>query len=73
MVGHRLHVKYTEAQLTRMFEKADVNGDRLVDLNEFILMQATRNASWLNSELNKWTATTTIHESVITSASRALI
>ena len=45
MVGHRLHVKYTEAQLTRMFEKADVNGDRLVDLNEFILMQAIRNAS----------------------------
>ena len=43
MVGHRLHIKYTEAQLMRMFEKADVNGDRLLDLNEFILMQAIRN------------------------------
>ena len=40
LVGSRLHKQYTEEQLQRMFRKADLNNDRLIDLNEFIKMQA---------------------------------
>lgn len=39
LVGERVGSTYHEADMLRMFKKVDVNGDRLVDLNEFLLMQ----------------------------------
>ena len=35
----QLDKSYTEGQLRRMFRKADTNGDQLLDLNEFLLLQ----------------------------------
>ena len=36
LVGERVGATYKEAQMQRMFSKADLNGDRLLDLNEFL-------------------------------------
>jgi len=41
LVGERVNARYREPELLRMFNKADVNGDKLIDLNEFLLMQVT--------------------------------
>ena len=39
LVGGRVNATYHEPQLLRMFEKVDLNGDHLIDLNEFLFMQ----------------------------------
>ena len=39
VIGERLQTVYHEADLLRMFRKSDVNGDKLIDLNEFLHMQ----------------------------------
>ena len=41
LVGERIGATYLESDMLRMFKKVDVNGDRLIDLNEFLLMQIT--------------------------------
>ena len=37
-----LPAHYTERELRHMFRKADLNGDELIDLNEFVHMQWRR-------------------------------
>lgn len=41
LIGARVNATYKEADLLRMFEKVDLNQDRLIDLNEFLWMQIT--------------------------------
>lgn len=36
VVGSRVGAVYHQTQLVRMFDKADLNGDKLLDLNEFL-------------------------------------
>mmetsp|Transcript_54163 Transcript_54163/g.89892 ORF Transcript_54163/g.89892 Transcript_54163/m.89892 type:complete len:436 (-) Transcript_54163:478-1785(-) len=38
LVGSQLHKHYTEQELRRMFNKADVNSDKAIDLNELLLL-----------------------------------
>ena len=50
LVGERVNAPYTEAQLLRMFRKADLNDDHLIDLNEFLWLQTPANGgSWAGS------------------------
>ena len=39
LVGGRVNATYLEPNMLRMFKKVDVNNDKLIDLNEFLLMQ----------------------------------
>ena len=41
LIGARVNATYKEADLLRMFEKVDLNQDRLIDPNEFLWMQIT--------------------------------
>ena len=45
LVGTRVAATYHEPQLLRMFRKVDLNDDKLIDLNEFLLMQLAPNAA----------------------------
>ena len=42
LVGGRVQADYHEENMLRMFKKVDINADRLIDLNEFLLMQTSK-------------------------------
>jgi hypothetical protein len=41
LVGERVNATYREPELLRMFNRVDLNQDKLIDLNEFLWMQIT--------------------------------
>ena len=45
LVGERVHATYHQGDMLRMFKKVDVNDDKLIDLNEFLLMQLAPTAA----------------------------
>ena len=45
LVGERVHATYHQGDMVRMFKKVDVNDDKLIDLNEFLLMQLAPTAA----------------------------
>ena len=53
LVGERVGARYVEPDMVRMFKKVDVNGDKLIDLNEFLLMQIVPGKAAANAEIGR--------------------